>query len=187
MAGWGIMAVSAIGTLVWRHPLAEVAMKAAAPLGAAFTFLCLVTGSLWGQPMWGTWWVWDARLTSVLVLFLMYLGVMALWRTVDDPSRAARAVAVFVLVGAVNLPIIKYSVQWWNTLHQGPSVFRTDGPTIAASMLWPLLVMAIAFTLLFLTLHLQVMRNEILRRRIRTMRLMAASTAVPPPGLPAGA
>jgi heme exporter protein C len=184
MAGWTVMAVSAIGALVWRHPLAEVSMKAAAPIGAAFTFLCLVTGSLWGQPMWGTWWVWDARLTSVLVLFIMYLGVIALWRTVEDPGRAARACAILVLVGAVNIPIIKYSVEWWNTLHQGPSVFRADGPTIAGSMLWPLLVMACAFTLLFVVLHLLAMRNEILRRRIRTMRLLAASAAPPLPAVP---
>jgi heme exporter protein C len=174
MAGWTVMSISAIGTLVWRHPLAEVAMKAAAPIGAAFTFLCLITGSLWGQPMWGTWWVWDARLTSVLVLFVMYLGVISLWRTMEDPGRAARAVAVLVLVGAINIPIIKYSVEWWNTLHQGPSILRADGPTIDSSLLWPLIVMALAFTLLFADLHLLAMRNEILRRRIRTMRLMAA-------------
>ena len=183
MAGWTVMSLSAIGTLVWRHPLAEVAMKAAAPIGAAFTFLCLVTGSLWGRPMWGTWWVWDARLTSVLVLFIMYLGVMALWRTVEDPGRAAKIVAVLVLVGAVNIPIIKFSVEWWNTLHQGASVLRMGGSTIDKSMLWPLLTMALAFTLLFVVLHLLAMRNEILRRRIRTMRLMAAS-ATPAPAAP---
>ncbi|MFN8831808.1 MAG: heme ABC transporter permease [Labrys sp. (in: a-proteobacteria)] len=175
MAGWTLMSISAIGTLVWRHPLADVSMKAAAPIGAAFTLLCLVTGSLWGQPMWGTWWVWDARLTSVLVLFIMYLGVIALWNTVEDPIRAAKACAILVLVGFVNIPIIKFSVDWWNTLHQPAAVFRMDGPTIHASMLWPLLVMALAFSLLFLTLHAAAMRNEILRRRVRTMQLMAAS------------
>ena len=124
---WGVMSVAALGTLVWRHPLADVAAKSAAPLGAAFTFLALVTGSLWGRPMWGTYWVWDARLTSVLVLFLMYLGVIALWRTVEDPSRAARAAAILTLVGAINLPIIKFSVDWWNTLHQPASVLRLGG------------------------------------------------------------
>lgn len=175
MAGWAAMSAAALGSLVWRHPLADVAIRAIAPLGAAFTALCLVTGSLWGQPMWGTWWVWDARLTSVLVLFLMYLGVLALWRTIEDPSRAARACAVLVLVGAVNIPIIKYSVEWWNTLHQGESVFRMDGPSIAAPLLWPLLVMALAFTVLFAALVLAAMRNEILRRRIRTLRLLAAT------------
>src|SRR5262247_4907417 len=157
MFGWGFMSVAALGTLVWRHPLADVAGKAAAPIGSAFTLMCLVTGSLWGRPMWGTYWVWDARLTSVLVLFLMYLGVMALWRTVDDPSRAGRAAAILTLVGAVNLPIIKFSVDWWNTLHQPASVFRAGGPTMSASFLVPLLVMALAFTLLFLTLHLAAM------------------------------
>ncbi len=116
---WGVMSLAALGTLVWRHPLADVAAKAAAPIGAAFTFLALVTGSLWGRPMWGTYWEWDARLTSVLILFLMYLGIMALWRAVDDPSRAARAAAILTLVGAINIPIIKFSVDWWNTLHQG--------------------------------------------------------------------
>lgn len=174
---YGLMAVSSIGTLVWRHPLADVSAKAAAPIGAAFTFLALVTGSLWGKPMWGTWWEWDARLTSVLVLFIMYLGLIALWRTIEDPTRAARAAAVLTLVGTVNLPIIKFSVDWWNTLHQPASVFRMDGPTIDGSMLWPLLVMAIAFTLLLVTLHWMAMRNEILRRRLRTLGLMTAGGA----------
>ena len=177
MMVWGVMSIAALGTLVWRHPLADVAAKCAAPLGAAFTFLALVTGSLWGRPMWGTYWVWDARLTSVLVLFLMYLGLLALWRTVDDPARAGRAAAVLTLVGAVNLPIIKFSVDWWNTLHQPASVFRMDGPTIDPSLLIPLGVMTLAFTLLFLTLHLAAMRNEIMRRRVRTLLLMKAEHA----------
>jgi heme exporter protein C len=177
MLVWGVMSIAALGTLVWRHPLADVAAKAAAPIGAAFTFLALATGSLWGRPMWGTYWEWDARLTSVLILFLMYLGIMALWRAVDDPSRAARAAAILTLVGAINLPIIKFSVDWWNTLHQPASVLRLGGPTIHPSMLVPLLVMAAAFMLLFLTLHLAAMRNEILRRRVRTLRLMQAQGA----------
>ncbi len=175
MFGWSIMTVSALGTLVWRHPLADVSAKAAAPIGAAFTFLCLVTGSLWGRPMWGTYWEWDARLTSVLILFLMYLGVIALWRAVEDPVRAARAAAILTLVGAINLPIIKFSVDWWNTLHQPASVFRTGGPTIHPAILTPLMVMAIAFSILFVTFHLAAMRNEILRRRIRTMQMMQAA------------
>jgi heme exporter protein C len=174
---WAMMSVAAIGTLVWRHPLADVAGKAAAPIGAAFTLLCLVTGALWGRPMWGTYWVWDARLTSVLILFLLYLGVIALWRTVEDPSRAARAAAILTLVGAINLPIIKFSVDWWNTLHQPASVFRLSGPSIHPAILWPLAIMALAFTLLFLTLHLAAMRNEILRRRVRTLQLMQAEKA----------
>src|SRR5436305_876297 len=175
MAAWSLMSIASIGTLVWRHPLADVAAKSAAPLGAAFTFLALLTGSLWGRPMWGTYWVWDARLTSVLVLFLMYLGVSALWRTVDDPSRAGRAAAILTLVGAVNLPIIKFSVDWWNTLHQPASVFRLGGPTIAPSLLWPLIAMSLAFTLLFLTLHLMSIRNEVLRRRIARVTMLAAA------------
>ena len=174
---WGVMSLAALGTLVWRHPLADVAAKAAAPIGAAFTFLALVTGSLWGRPMWGTYWEWDARLTSVLILFLMYLGLIALWRAVEDPSRAARAAAILTLVGAINLPIIKFSVDWWNTLHQPGSLLRVGGPTIHPAILLPLLVMALAFTLLFLTLHLSAMRNEILRRRVRTLRLLQAQTA----------
>jgi heme exporter protein C len=125
--------------------------------------------------MWGTYWVWDGRLTSVLILFLMYLGVLALWRTVEDPSRAARAAAILTLVGAINLPIIKFSVDWWTTLHQPASVLRLGGPTIHPSILTPLLAMAVAFMLLFATLHLAAMRNEILRRRVRTLRLRQAS------------
>jgi heme exporter protein C len=175
MLGWGVMTVAALGTLVWRHPLADVAAKATAPIGAAFTLLCLVTGSLWGRPEWGTYWVWDARLTSELILLLLYLAVIGLWRTVEDPSRAARAVAILTIVGAIDLPIIKFSVDWWNTLHQGSSVFRIGGSTIDRSILMPMFVMAIAFTLLFVTLQLAAMRNEILRRRVRTLRLMQAS------------
>jgi len=177
MAIWALMSVAALGTLVWRHPLADVTAKAAAPIGAAFTGLCLVTGALWGRPMWGTYWVWDARLTSVLVLFVMYLCVIALWRAVEDPSRAGRAVAVLTLVGAINLPIIKFSVDWWNTLHQPASVVRLDGPTIHPTILTPLLVMAVAFVLLFVVLQLAAMRNEILRRRVRSMRLIQAQGA----------
>jgi heme exporter protein C len=175
--GWIVISAGALGTLVWRHALADVAAKAAAPIGAAFTLICLLTGSLWGHPMWGTYWVWDARLTSVLVHFLLYLGVIALWRTIDDPTRAARAAAVFTLVGAINIPIIKFSVDWWNTLHQSASVLRLGGSTIHPSILLPLLVMVAAFTLLFLTLHFAAVRNEILRRRLRTMLLMEAQAA----------
>src|SRR5579885_3474231 len=174
MLGWSVMSVAALGTLVWRHPLADVAGKAAAPIGAAFTLICLITGSLWGRPTWGTYWVWDARLTSVLVLFLLYLGVLALYWTAEDPGRGARAAAVLTLVGAINLPIIKFSVDWWNSLHQPASILRMGGSAIDKSILIPLLVMALAFTLLFFTLHLAAMRNEILRRRVRTMQMMQA-------------
>src|SRR5688572_17257457 len=171
---YALMAVSALGTLVWRHPLADVSQKAAAPLGAGFTLICLVTGALWGKPMWGTYLVWDARLTSVLVLFLMYCGILAFWRTIEDPSRAARAVSILTLVGFVNVPIVKFSVDWWNTLHQPASVLRLDGPAIHPSMLYPLLAMALAFTVLGVTLHLSGMRTELLRRRARTLAILEA-------------
>ncbi len=169
-----LMSISALGTLVWRHPLSDVAQKATAPVGAVFTLVCLITGAVWGKPMWGTYWVWDARLTSVLVLFLIYLGILALWRSVDDPSRAGRAVAILTLVGFVNIPVVKFSVDWWNTLHQPASVFRMDGPTIHPSMLWPLLVMAVSFTFLAVALQFTAMRSEIMRRRIRTLSIVEA-------------
>ncbi len=168
------MAASAVGTLVWRHPLADVSQKAAAPIGAAFTLVCLVTGSLWGKPMWGAYWVWDARLTSMLILLLLYCGIMALWRTIEEPAQAARAVSILTLVGAVNVPIVKFSVDWWNTLHQPASVVRLDGPAIHPSILYPLLVMAVAFTLVGTALHVAGMRTEILRRRVRTLNLLEA-------------
>ena len=180
MFGYGIMALAALGTLVWRHPLADVTAKSAAPIGAAFTFLALVTGSIWGKPTWGTYWVWDARLTSELVLLLMYLGLIALHQAVEDPGRAARAAAILTLVGTVNLPIIKFSVDWWNTLHQGESIFRAGGPTIDASMLTALFVMMAAMTLLYVALLFKAMRNEILRRRVRTLELQLASAPVAP-------
>jgi heme exporter protein C len=177
MMCYSIMALSALGTLVWRHPLADVSLKAAAPIGAVFTLLALATGSIWGKPMWGTWWVWDARLTSVFVLFLMYLGIIALTRALDDPGRSARAAAIVTLVGFINIPIIKFSVDWWNTLHQPASVIRLDGPTIHSSMLWPLLICALGFSLAFFTLHLMAMRTEIWRRRVAAMRRIAAREA----------
>ena len=180
MLCYSLMALAALGTLVWRHPLADVALKAAAPIGAVFTALALVTGSIWGKPMWGAWWVWDARLTSVFVLFLMYLGILALTRAIDDPAKSARAAAIITLVGFINIPIIKFSVDWWNTLHQPASVFRLDGPTIDPSMLLPLMVMAFGFTLLFLTLHVMAMRTEIYRRRVMAMRQIAARRAERP-------
>jgi heme exporter protein C len=171
------MAVAGGVALIWKLKLAEIVSRACAPLGASFTFLALVTGSIWGKPMWGTWWVWDARLTSVLVLFIMYLGLIALQETIEDPARAAKAAAVLTLVGVVNIPVIKFSVDWWNTLHQPSSVFRMGGSSIDMSMLVPLLIMAVAFSLLFVIVHLMAMRNEILRRRIRTMRMIEAAGA----------
>ena len=166
--GYLFLAGSAFSLLVWRHPLAAVLGRAAAPVGAGFTFLALATGSLWGKPMWGTWWVWDARLTSVLVLLFLYLGYVALLHAFDDEQRGERAAAVLALVGVVNLPIIKFSVDWWNTLHQPASVLRLDGPTIDPSMLHPLLVMAIAYTALFFLVVLMRARAELLAARTRS-------------------
>lgn len=166
-----VMAAAAGSFLIWKHPLADVAAQAAAPVGAGFTLMALVTGALWGQPMWGTWWVWDARLTSVLILFFLYLGYIALVNAFDDPERGSKAGAILLLVGVVNIPIIKFSVDWWNTLHQPASVARMDGPSIDPSMLLPLLLMAGAFKLYFLYLLIVRMRGELIARRIRLLRL----------------
>ncbi len=164
-----IAAASAVA-LIWRHPLADLAAKASAPIGAGFTFLALLTGSLWGKPMWGTWWVWDARLTSVLVLFFLYLGHMAIMNAFEDPVRGFRAAAVLALIGFINVPIIHFSVEWWSTLHQPSSVLRIGGPTIHPSMLWPLLAMALGFNFYYVTLLLLRVKSELLeaRRRART-------------------
>ena len=173
MFAYMVMASAALGTLVWRHPVADAAQKSAAPLGAMFTFVCLVTGSLWGKPMWGAWWVWDARLTSVLVLFFLYLGYMALLGAFDDPVRGGRAASILAIVGAVNVPVIKWSVDWWNTLHQPASVARMDGPSIHPSMLLPLLLMATGFGFYFAAVLLLRVRAELAARRIRALRLAA--------------
>ena len=167
------VAIASGVALVARHPLAEIAAQAAAPVGAAFTLVCLATGSLWGRPMWGAWWVWDARLTSVLVLFFLYLGFIALVNAFDDRSRGARAGSLLALVGIVNLPIIKFSVDWWNTLHQPASVVRLAGPAIALPMLLPLLVMALGFGLLFGWLLLLRMRSALNERKADALRLYA--------------
>ncbi|HEY8194381.1 MAG TPA: heme ABC transporter permease [Hyphomicrobium sp.] len=172
MMVYGLIAVSSFGLLVFRHPLADVSAKAAAPIGAAFTFLALLTGSLWGKPMWGTYWVWDARLTSVLILFFLYLGLIALRASLEDESAAAKLTAVLALVGVTILPIIKFSVNWWNTLHQPSTDFTS---TVDPSMRWPLLVMALGFTLLFFAMHLKAMRNEVLRRRVKALRAQAVA------------
>jgi heme exporter protein C len=159
-----VMAAAGAITLVWRMKLADVVAASSAPVGAAFTFLALVTGSLWGKPMWGTYWVWDARLTSELILLFLYLGYMALRAAFDDPRTAARASAVLALVGVVNIPIIHYSVVWWNTLHQGATVTKFDVPSIHWSMLVPLLLMATAFKLYYLLVVLLRARTEVLER-----------------------
>ncbi|MEE9316900.1 MAG: heme ABC transporter permease [Rhodospirillales bacterium] len=165
--------------LIWKHPLAELAAKATAPIGASFTFLALVTGSLWGKPMWGTWWVWDARLTSVLVLFFLYLGYIALNNAFDDPGRGSKASSILALVGFVNVPIIKFSVDWWNTLHQPSSVIKMGGPAIHPSMLAPLLLMGLGFTAFFLWVLLVRIRSEMTLGKIRALQMRQASGQAP--------
>jgi len=165
-----IAIASAVG-LIWKHPLAHLSAQAAAPIGACFAFLCLLTGSLWGKPMWGAWWVWDARLTSMLVLFFLYLGFMALNAAFDDPARGEKSAAVLALVGFVNVPIIKFSVDWWNTLHQPASVLKMSGPAIHASMQVPLFMMAVGFTLYFFAVLLVRMRTLMLARRVRALTM----------------
>lgn len=177
MACYSFIAVASFTALVWRHPLAQIAGKAAAPIGATFTALALITGALWGKPMWGTYWQWDGRMTSVLVLFFLYLGYMALWEALDDDEKAGKAAAILALVGVVNLPIIKFSVEWWNTLHQPASVMRLDGPTIHMDMLIPLLIMGLAYTLYFGVVVLWRMKLEINRRKIAAMRQLTAAEA----------
>ena len=159
-----LMAVCGVITLVWRMKMAEVVLITSAPIGAAFTFLALVTGSLWGKPMWGTWWVWDGRLTSELILLFLYLGVIALHNAIEDRQTAAKAVAILAIVGVVNVPIIHYSVEWWSTLHQGPTITKLDKPSIHIDMLIPLLVMALAFKLYYVTAMLMRARVELLER-----------------------
>jgi heme exporter protein C len=170
MMAYGLMALMSFVSLIWRHALADVAAKTAAPLGAVFTTLGLATGALWGRPMWGKYWVWDARLTSFLLLLFLYLGYIALRTAIEDETRAARAAAILALVGAVNLPIIEFSVNW-QTLHQGESILRADGPQIATVFLWPLGISALGYSLLFLTLWIVRIRTEILDRRARTLIL----------------
>jgi heme exporter protein C len=166
MAGYGLLAALGAALLVWRHPLAALIARASAPVGATFAAVCLISGSLWGRPMWGAWWVWDARLTSMLLLFLLYLGHIALSRAYDDPGRGDRAAAILALVGVINLPIIKFSVDWWNTLHQPASVARLGGPSIHPSILVPLLTMALALLLLYVTMVVLRTDTEIDRRRL---------------------
>jgi heme exporter protein C len=159
-----VMAACGAVIIVWRMKLAEVVLISSAPIGASFTFLALVTGSLWGKPMWGTYWVWDARLTSELILLFLYLGVIGLHNAIDDKRTAARAVAILALVGVVNIPIIHYSVEWWHSLHQGATVTKFDKPSIHWSMLLPLLLMALAFQLYYVLALFHRCRAEILRR-----------------------
>ena len=173
------LAISCAVALIWKHPLADLAAKATAPIGVCFTFLALVTGSLWGKPMWGTWWVWDARLTSVLVLFFLYLGYIALNNAFDDPGRGAKASSILALVGFVNVPIIKFSVDWWNTLHQPSSVVKLGGPAIHPSMLTPLLLMGLAFTTYYLWVLLVRIRGEVTQGKVRALLMRRAQATAP--------
>ena len=159
-----VMSVCGIVTIVWRMKLAEVVLICSAPIGASFTFLALATGSIWGKPMWGTWWVWDARLTSELILLFLYLGVIGLHSAIEDKRVAARAVAILAIVGVVNVPIIHYSVEWWNSLHQGASIMKFDKPSIHWSMLIPLILMALAFQFYYASTLFQSCRGELLKR-----------------------
>ena len=166
MAGWAGIAAASISQLVWRHPLAAVARRAIAPAGATFAAVCLATGSIWGRPTWGTWWEWDGRLTSMLILFFLYLGYMALASAERERGGEGRMAALFGLVGAVNLPIIHYSVLWWRTLHQGQSISVTQGSSIAPELLWPLPLTMIGFTAVFAAVTLMLMRAELARLKL---------------------
>ncbi|UTO28499.1 heme ABC transporter permease [Bartonella harrusi] len=172
--GYIIISIAALESLVWRHHLADIALRCGAPIGALFTALALMTGALWGCPTWGTWWVWDARLTSVLILLFIYLAIIMLARAFDNKTKATRATAILTLVGLINIPIIKFSVNWWNTLHQSASLLRSGGPTIEHAMLWPLITMILCFSLLFILLYLMAMRNEINRRHIQILQIKKA-------------
>ncbi|MGC1302917.1 MAG: heme ABC transporter permease CcmC [Caulobacteraceae bacterium] len=174
MIVYALLGVASFLGLVFRHALADAAAKSAAPLGAGFTALALATGSLWGRPMWGTWWVWDARLTSELVLLLIYLGYMALHAALDDETKAARAAAILALVGLANLPIIHFSVTWWNSLHQGESIFVKGGPKLSAVYLWPLGIMFLAYLALFGSLWLVRIRGEVWRKRANVRAMTRA-------------
>lgn len=165
------MAICGAMSLIWKHPLADICARATAPIGATFTALCLITGSLWGEPMWGTWWVWDARLTSMLILLFLYLGYIALVNAFDDPERGSKAGSALALVGAINVPIVKFSVDWWNTLHQPASIVRMDGPAVDPSMQLPLALMILGFTSYYFVVLILRVRLELNERRIRALQL----------------
>ena len=171
MFAYALMALASATALIFRHPLADAAAKTAAPIGMVFCFLALATGSIWGKPTWGTWWVWDARITSMFILLLLYVGYIAIWNAIDDLHLAAAIARIVALVGSVILPVIKYSVEYWNTLHQPASILKIGGPSIDKSMLWVLLIMALAYTTLFIALHLVSLRTEIATRKLRAARL----------------
>jgi heme exporter protein C len=166
MAGWAAIAAASISQLVWRHPLAAVAGRAVAPVGATFAALCLATGSIWGRPTWGTWWEWDGRLTSMLILFFLYLGYIALASAERERGGEGRMAALFGMAGAINLPIIHYSVLWWRTLHQGQSISISQGSSISPELLWPLPLTMIGFTAIFAAVTLMKMRAELARQKV---------------------
>ncbi len=172
MAAYLIMAISSASFLIWRHNLADIIARETAPLGAAFTLITLITGSLWGKPMWGTWWAWDARLTSVLVLFFLYVGYIALANSLENSERGSKICAIMALIGVVNIPIIKFSVEWWNTLHQPASIIRAGGVAIHESMLVPLFIMAISFHLIFFCILLLRIKTALIRKKIRKIRFL---------------
>ncbi len=173
-AGYVALALCSLISLVWRHPLADLAAVEIGPVGAGVTALCLATGSLWGRPVWGAWWVWDARLTSVLVLFFLYLGHIALVRAFDNPERGYRSGAILALVGVVDLPIIKFSVEWWNTLHQPDTITLTGAPTMYIAMLWPLLFTTLGYTLGFAAIAIARLRAAVMERRIGALLMARA-------------
>ena len=163
------MTIMSIFALVWRHPLADILSKCSAPIGAGFTLVALVTGSIWGKPTWGTWWVWDARLTSVFILFLIYMGHITLVRAFEDEYKGARAGAILTLIGAFNLPIIKFSVDWWNTLHQPASVLKLGGPSIHIEMMVPLILMALGFLFFYFSILLINVQTELNIRKLKKL------------------
>lgn len=179
LGAYTMITVASVVAYIWRHSLADRAALAAAPFGLAMTVLALITGAVWGKPTWGAWWVWDARLTSVLVLMFIYLGYMSVWQAIDDKARAARFARIIAMVGFINIPIIKFSVDWWNTLHQPASIIRASGPTIDAAILTPLLVMIIAYTLLFAWFVLTGVESQIIEARLQRQPSRAVSTASP--------
>ena len=172
---YAIMAISSAITFIWKNPLGSYIAKSAAPIGAVFTFIAIITGALWGKPTWGTWWIWDARLTSVLILFFLYLGYMGIWQIFEDQNKAAKAAAVVAIVGAINLPIIKFSVDWWNTLHQGASIIRLDGPTIHPDILIPLIFMWLGFINYLISVLIIRIQSEITQQKIRALQIMISN------------
>ena len=178
MMAYGALATASLVSFVWRHSLADSAARAFALNGAVFTFLALATGSLWGKPTWGTWWQWDGRMTSVLILFFMYVAYLALWKMVDNETRASRLAAIFAMVGVINLPIIKFSVDWWNTLHQPATISSIGAPGLPPEMAWPLVMMAVGYTALFGWVSLRQIRNDIQARQARRQSKPAASITI---------